>query len=476
MAIRIFISILIIFIINSCVSKKTFIYVNGIKFATVQNYGAKGNGKNDDALSIQEAFQNEKNLYFPKGKYLIGSAFDGIHNLQSLIITDKTKARHIVFEKGAELYVKEDFPFNGIKNAILKIYTKSGDIDKIRIQGLTIFAENVSYSRAHTGVFAIENQGYEIKDLQIEDASFYNLSGAGIVTYALKTTLHNIYTENTTSNGMGSLNPYNLGREHYFFVDGYTSVNDKGYSIDFSGTEHAENRSIADPRDTWTGVAKNITSINSKRGIKTAGHWNLYLENVSIINPSIYGFFINKDAPGRKIKFKNMRIINSGDAGLSLAGNTGFEGDSLSLINCKMGAQIQNSDINITRMLIDGKGNAKMGLRFQSNGIISDFTVTGISDEYAVWVTAKKATLNNGKIFNNNSICGLLIHEAAEKTIIDNVEIYDDRENPVQNKDIFVIQKQGRLKIINSNEERTSKNRRKQIIENRSGINIETSY
>ena len=114
------------------------------------------------------------------------------------------------------------------------------------------------------------------------------MSGAGIVTYALKTTLNNIYTENTSSHGIGALNPYNLGKEHYLYIDGYTSVNDKAYSIDFSGTEHAQNRVAADPKDIWTGVAKNITSINSKRGIKTAGHWNLYLENVNVKNSSIY--------------------------------------------------------------------------------------------------------------------------------------------------------------------------------------------
>lgn len=460
----------------SCNIKSHYLIINNIKYISVKDYGALGNGKTDDVNSIQLSFDKEENIYFPKGKYVIRSSFGGTHNPSSLLITNKSKVRSIEFENGAELYIEEDFPFPGIKSSILKIFTESGDISRLRINGLKIFSEDILYTKMHTGVFAIENNGYEIKNLEISNASFYNLSGAGIITYALNSTLTNIYTENTTSHGIAALNPYNLGSEHYLYIDGYISVNDKAYSIDFGGTEHQQNRTEADNADIWTGSAKNITSINSKRGIKTAGHWNLYMENVSIKNSKIYGFFINKDSPNRKIRFKNLTIEDSGDAGLSLAGETGFEGEGLTLINCKMGAQFQNVKANISGLIIDGKGQAKMGLRFQGSGRISDFKITGIKDEYAVWITAKDAILENGKIFNNDSYCGLIIHEKAENVTIDNVEIYDDRLMPTQIKDIMVIQKKGRLRIIEPNILKRSSESIKLVIENRSGIKIEKSY
>lgn len=461
---------------NSCAVNDKKLLVNNLIYRSVKDYGALGNGIEDDVSSIQRAFDMEENIFFPKGNYLIRSAFDGTHNPQSLIITNKSKVRSIEFEEGAQLYIGEDFAFDGMKSAVIKIFTESGDIKSLKINGLKIYSENIPYTRAHTGVFALENNGYEIHNLEINNASFYNLSGAGIVTYALKTTLNNIYTENTSNHGIGALNPYNLGKEHYLYIDGYTSVNDKAYSIDFSGTEHAQNRVSADPKDTWTGVAKNIKSLNSNRGIKTAGHWNLYLENVSIVNSAVYGFFINKDSPDRKIKFKNLTIENSGDAGLSLSGETGFEGDSLTLINCKMGAIIQKQKVNIKGFYINGMGHAKMGLRFQGSGVITDFVVTGIEDEYAVWVTAKEGSLRNGKIYNNNSSCGLLIHETPENIIIDNVEIFDDRSDPIQKKDILILQKKGKLSILDSNAGRKDPGLRKMVIENRSGIKIDKTY
>ena len=439
-------------------------------------YGTRGNGKNDDTKAIQNAFNHEKNVKFPKGRYLINSSSNGIHNAQSLIITNKTKVRNIIFEDGAELYIGNDFNFKGSKNSIIKIYTESGNIDSIRITGLKIFAENINYTRNHTGLFAIENNGFEIQNLEISKASFYNLSGAGIITYALKTELSNIYTENTSSHGIGALNPYNLGKEHFLYIDGYTSINDRAYSIDFSGTEHADNRKVADSLDVWTGIAKNIKSINSKRGIKTAGYWNLHMENVEIINSAVYGLFINKDAPGRKITFKNMTIDNSGDAGLSLSGRTGFEGQNLKLINCKMGAILQNVDVKLKNIYFDGKGNSQKGIRFQGSGIIEDFIVTGVKDEYAVWITAKNAILKNGKIFNNDCHTGLLIHETPENVIIDNIVIYDERTNPIQVRDVMVLQKKGKIKIIEPALGLRDSKYKKLNIENKSGIRIERSY
>ena len=60
-----------IFIFNGCLSKKSFILLNGEKYANVLNYGAKGDGNHNDVYEIQDALFHERNLYFPKGRYLI---------------------------------------------------------------------------------------------------------------------------------------------------------------------------------------------------------------------------------------------------------------------------------------------------------------------------------------------------------------------------------------------------------------------
>lgn len=471
-----FIFFIFIVVINACASKNLKLEKVKINYISVKLYGAKGDGIHNDVNSIQNAFNNEENVFFPKGKYLINSAFEGKHNSQSLLITDKTKIKNIRFEHGAELYIKEDFFFGSIKNSIIKVLTKSGNISQLNIDGLKIYAENISYSREHTGIFAIEEDGYEIKNLVINNASFYNLSGSGLITYAKKTTLNNIYTENTALHGIGAMNPYNLGKEHYIFIQDYTSFYDRGYSVDFGGTEDENNRSLADPEDKWTGIAKNIQSFYSRRGIKTAGHWNLYLENIHIKNPEIYGFFINKDSPGRKIKFKDLIIENSGDAGISLNGVTEFEGTNLQLINCKNGAIIQKPIVNIEGLIIDGQKMAKKGLRFHSCGVISDFQITGINDDYSVWISGKQATLKNGIIYNNDSSCGLIIHDSVEESLIENVYFYDDRKLPKQNKDILILQKAGSLRINNTSTGKNSKFINKLNIDNRSGIKIDYLY
>lgn len=474
MFIKIFLISLVLISSFGCKTKSLLTKtIDGISYTSIKSLNAKGDSKTDDVKAIQNAFDKHENIYFPSGKYLINSATPGEHNPESILISSTSAIKNIYFEKNAELYINNDFNFSGEKNSIIKILTTTGDIPFLKIKGLKIFAENKEYSKKHTGIFAIEKSGYEIKNLQIEDASFYNLSGAGIITYALKTTLNNIYTENTASHGIGALNPYNLGREHFLFIDGYLSVNDKAYSIDFSGTSDIHNEAKANPNDNWTGIVKNVKSINSLRGIKTAGYWNLYLENIEILNSKIYGFFINKDAPEKKIQFKNLKIENSGDAGLSLSGKTKFEGENLSVVNCPEGVIINGPEVKIDGFLLDGKGTAKKGLRFQNNGEITNFKITGIQDDYAVWLTGKNIFLKNGEIYNNNCSFGLLVHENPENVVIENVSFYDDRVKPMQLKSYLVIQKKGTLKIKHPNNIKKSTRDKNTIIDNRSNIKIE---
>lgn len=460
-----FIILLCIFSCNT--TKNSSIIIDGKPFVSVKEWGAKGNALTDDVTAIQKCFDNFENVYFPRGSYLIATAYNGTYNPHSLLITEKSKVRNIVFDSMAELVIREDFRYNNInKNTIIKIVAKEGNINHLTINGLTIKAINENYSTEHSGVFAIEKKGSYIKDLKLLNVRLENLSGNGILTYASKTKIQNLITKNTKGHGVGALNPYNQGKEHYLFIDGYLSENDQAYTIDFSGTSVPNHPQFAMETDKWTGYVKNITSLNSKRGIKTAGYWNLHLENINIINPSIYGFFINKDAPGRKIIFKNMTIMNAGEQGLSLSGKTHFEGENLSIINCKKGLTTIGTTLNLKNVIIEGN-NSEMGLRFQNSGVIDSFKISGIKEEYApIWITGAQCTLKNGIIDPGQCPYGILVHEKALNTKIDNVMISQSHRRKY---DYFILQKSGKIKITNKNIGSRSEDF---TIKNNSGIKI----
>lgn len=454
---------------NSCSRRvKDIVYIDSVDYYSVKHFGAKGDNKADDTKFIQEAFNKAENIYFPKGNYLINSLFRGEHNYQSLIITNKTKVRKILFDKDAQLIVGSNFNLSGVKNTIIKIYTESEGIDTLIIDGLNILANDLIQQNNNTGVFAIENKGYHIDYLQLDNSKLYNLTGAGILTYASNTVLRNTYTENTGSHGIGALNPYNLGSEHFLSIDGYFSNKDRAYSIDFSGTSDYSDVSKANPLDIWKGVVKNVKSFSSERGIKTAGYWDLYLENIEIVNPKYYGFFINKDAPGKEIHFKDLSIIGAGECGLSLSGKTLFKGNNLTVKECTQGIITVGAEIQIKGLVIIGS-NMKRGLRFQNNGIIDSFFISGVSEEYApVWVSGENCVLRNGTIFTGSCMYGMLIHEKSNNTQIENVRILD---NEKRSYDYLILQKAGRLRILN--DKSTHREDYQHRVNNLSGIKVD---
>lgn len=61
---------------------------------SVKQYGAEGNGKKDDLFAVQKAIDNEKELFFPKGIYLISDTIK--------IPSD----RKLTFESGSKLKLK----------------------------------------------------------------------------------------------------------------------------------------------------------------------------------------------------------------------------------------------------------------------------------------------------------------------------------------------------------------------------------
>ena len=434
---------------SACKSTKIEpVVINGQEYISLKSFDICDNGKEDVTSEIQAILNTHRNVYFPKGDYRIDKSFRGKHNSQSLIITNNTSARKILFDKEARLIVKDDSGFVRAKSVVFKIYTESGSIDEVTIDGLTIWVDPQEVSKHITGIFAIENNGYAIKNLKLQNCSLYNMTGAGILTYAQRNEFTNIHTENCGSHGIGALNPYNLGKKHYLFIDGHTSINDKGCSIDFSGATPSDNSRLAKSDDKWTGIATNIKSINSTRGIKTAGYWNLKMENVEIRDPEHYGFFINKNAPGMSIHLKNFEVIGAGDVAFSLSGDTKLVGDSIRIFNCGGGINATRTEFHFNNLTIEGEGNMKFGMRLNNNGSVNDFSISGIKDEYApIWIKGEVVKLTNGRIFNNNAPYGILVHKSPRDVEISNIEFGAGINKRSEGQDILVLQEKGKLKV-----------------------------
>lgn len=436
-------------ILTSCGSPKEVneIRIEGKTFVSVKTFGAVGDGQADDTPAIQRALDAEERVYFPPGDYRIATATNKAHNPACLRITENTLARQLEFAEGARLYLDNNFNHDFKTFVVLKIFADAGDVSEVSIRGLNIFAESRLPDGKFTGVKAIEHRGNQILHLRMENTSITNLGGAGIITYATKTTLLNTRTENLGSHGIGARNPYNLGIPHELYIDGHESYNDQAYSIDFSGTQIGNDPSTADPRDSWKGVARNIKSVNALRGIKTAGHWDLHLENVHIVGSGNYGFFINKDAPNHTITIKDLTVERARLAGMSLSGKTQVNMQNIKIIDCPEGLLLQRASVNIDTLLIDGKGRCAKGLRIPNDAVITNFAVTGITGQYPIWIIRGDVQLRHGQVYNNEGAYSLLIKETAGDVLIDDVQFYDDRAKPKQQFGVLNQKKVGRVEI-----------------------------
>lgn len=409
--------------------------IDGIPFISVKAFGAKGDGRSDDTEAIQRAFTRATAVYFPPGDYVVASAYKGsAHNPASLRITDSTRVSRINFHAEARLYVPTKLNYDFSSTVLIKVFADKRDMPPLRIDGLTIYAEPRSYETSSMiGLKAIEHRGNRIQHLELNNVDLRNLTSAGIITYASKNTFRNIYSENLGRHGIGARNPYNLGMPHELYVENFEDHNNRAYTMDFSGSQIGDDPSTANELDSWTATVRNIRSYNSKRGIKTAGHWNLLMEDIQIIKPKIYGFFVNKDAPNHHIKINRMRIEDAGSAGMTLNGKTNFTIKDLSIIGCKDGLLTHASKVNIDKLLIDGKGKMEKGLRISSDAEINNFTVRGTTDEYAVWIIRGDVTLRNGSMYDNESTFPVLIHREAGSVVLDKLNFQGD--NIVSNRE-----------------------------------------
>ncbi|MEE9438569.1 MAG: glycosyl hydrolase family 28-related protein [Saprospiraceae bacterium] len=453
--IRINISVLAIALISICnfvsCSKKNYpsVKIDGLNYISVMAFGTKGNGKTDDRSAIQEALNSGKNIYFPKGDYLLKSKTS---TTALLVATAKNRKYRLFFEEEARLVVSPDQPTDYIKPAVLLFYAeKNGTINQVHIKGLNIEGNRDLHKIENVGILFYEKSGSKISNVYLENISVKNMGGGGIHTQARYNDFKKIYTENNGAHGIGVINTTNLGVENEFYLDGFTSIDDDAYSIDFSG--YSKNGKLVKGY-SWKGSAKNITSINSFYGIKTAGYWDLDLENVTIENSAHNGFFINVDAPGKTININNMTIINAKGNGMSLSGNTNVIAKNIKIEGCTVGLNIRKSNTTIENITIDGKHKNTASIRMGDSDVsIKNFTIKNASkkDEYPVWVRGENILLENGEFINNQSPNEMIIHETAKNVTLKNLKFRmgSNTRSSVKKKAITNIQKQGKTDIIN---------------------------
>ena len=283
-----------------------------------------------------------------------------------------------------------------------------------------------------------------------------NLGGGGIHTQARYNEFENIYTKNCGNHGIGIINTVNPGL-YEFYLDGHTSIDDEGNSIDFSGYKDPLRKRYAFPEYGWKGSARNIISKNSRYGIKTAGHWDLDLENVVIDGSEHNGFFVNVDAPGKTINIKNMSISNVKGNGISIQNETNIIAEHVSIENCKLAATLDKGNFTFIDLNVSANEKGKYGIRVGPNAklfSVDGFNVEGYSEteEYPLRLKAKNVSLVNGKLNNSGSLHQILIYDDVDIALIDNVTISEPvlKGKKSKSKGILILQHDGETKIVNS--------------------------
>ena len=438
----------LLLLISSCKGAKDLVCQNveGKQFISIISYNVEGGDTRDDREGIQAAFSREKRIYFPPGTYYLKSK---TIDYAFLLWSDRSKVEEIVFAEGAVLKIHPNASTTYEKPSVIGIYANNGDVRKVSIRGINIDGNRENTKLKSTAILVYERAGYNVKRFIASDINIKEMGGGGIFAKALYNDLTNISTNNCGSHGIGSVNTTNFRQLHELYIDGYTSVNDGAYSIDFSGAENKSNRKLASSKDRWKGDVRNVKSIGSKYGIKTAGYWNLNLENIEIIDSENNGFYVSKDAPGMKVVVNNMNIKNVKGNGLYLGGETNFEGSNINIENCRVGLLVDKSKVEIDSITVSGGGISKVGFRISNNVSIENFEVSGITGDYPIWVTGTNVDLSNGKIYNNNTPYSMVITESASDVELSNLDLFDNRKTVIQKYGILSTQKSGETRFRN---------------------------
>lgn len=394
-------------------------------FINVHTLGIVGDNKTDNRVAIEKAFNKGGNYYFPKGTYLINS-YSYVYNI--VLIAQNKNGLRLKFADGAVIKAGNNLISEKDKGCLLCFVSKEANVPFIEIENLQIDGNRSKNKGRISGVLFYEQPQFFIKKVVINKANISNLSGSGIHTEAQNTFLNNILTTNCGSHGIGINQTYNSKIRHYVEINDYISINDGAYSIDFSGPYDPNDVIRALPDFKFRGKATNILSINSAYGIKTAGYWDLEMNNVRIINSGGNGFFINKDAPGTTIKICDMTISKARDNGLSLGHKASFIGKNIVIDSCTVPIMIsecsvdldsliiRNDERNLACISIDGENSQKV--------TINNFQIRNSNKDniYLIVNHGSDLELKNGIIENNRGPYFLYLGNNVKNSQIVNLQ------------------------------------------------------
>lgn len=408
----------------SCATKQKWKLINGEKYLNVKFAEIVGDNKTDNRQALEKILNAGGNYYFPKGIYLINS-YSYVYNI--VLVANNTKGLKLKFEDNAIIKAGKNLIPKGDKGCLLCFVSKTADIPFIEIENLQIDGNKSNNDGMINGVLFYEQPQFSINKVILNRARVINTSGGGIHTEATYTKFSNIYTENCGSHGIGVNQTFRPEVKHYIEIENHLSINDNAYSIDFSAPSDEKDEKKAKQQFQFQGKATNITSINSLYGIKTAGCWDLELNNIKIINSKNNGLFLSKDAPQNTVKLNGLRVANCGGNGLYLAGRTNFVGKNIVLDSCFAPLTIENSKTDIDTLSI--KNNYRNIACIQINGAenqkvsLNHFSIIGNNKDNTYLINSNNDNLSliNGKIENNESPYFLYLGNRVKNCQLENI-------------------------------------------------------
>lgn len=388
---------------------KIMVAKNAITFpiVSVTNFGAKGDGINDDTSSIMAAINSiDKGIvFFPPGTYMVsnsGTMKDVGINLHSNINLIGC-GRDVSFIKA-------------IDNSNIHVLN-GNNVHNIMIKNLSIDGNSKTTTTSVHGIrFALAT------NILIDNVAVRNVSGYGIgfqiytdeTAYFENIYINNVIISNTGSDGIDFKNPGNLNKNIFLSNLDITNPGQKQTAqvcVDIRGVACLSNISCHLASDqigirfregsgATTGIGGHYSSLtnftidntdadNTSIGI-SAGNYN------SIANGSIKNCSVGIQLNGDNSLLSNINVIDSTADGVRIVG------DYNSIIGCLIqnttnnSIRIYGSNNNITNNTIL---NAGTGIRFNSNesinNLIANNIFTQLTNKLYGYLTTSGSLVNN---------------------------------------------------------------------------------
>jgi hypothetical protein len=334
-------------------------------FLTVKDFGAKGDGRTDDTLSIQNALNtvvnlsgsltSDKFLLFPPGTYLI-SPLRTSSPASACLFTELVSGSLKLVGQNATLSCTGVSVVGGATHASHMMW--------LRANGNDIFIDGLNFQGNNRSVYGLllEEQTYpHIPSIKVSNCTFKNLYIPG----------SNPYYSNSYNESAGI---YSYGPFKNIAIDKCTILN----------VSRAEMTNTAALTASSAGVVIVGRPIGSQGtiGPRTATISNSYFENITSGETSAYNFSRNADCDGLKLFGGNATGSDYIDCRASIYGNhfTNCRGRDIKIQADEVTIQANTSSLNI--LPIQGGGvriNCQTSSGTVSNNVFHFDPVTGPS-------------------------------------------------------------------------------------------------